>query len=753
MPNPFRITRGRALPNGGIEYGGGPPGDEDRDVFSPQQRQQVRLRLSRKTQLIYLMANGQGTARYGGEELQPNDKGEVINIRPGGSDNANESRDSAYGQPILRTLPSRLKPGHLDFASPVFDVAVPLANAATVGDLVRRVAKAANAEVYADPRLARLPLWTSSDGPQETARAGDVLRALCWAVTGTFRKVGPAAYVLTDDVAGLGTRKAALADWGVRAGKAASEQQEALQKQIRDQNPLPLLGYAPEDPLAKNDGLQKRITDVLRESGPFVDGLEVDAAGLPPALQNRLRHHTSRNDQNPQNALRDDRVKLGAILSKEWIVPGVGPVPDSRFDSALGGRDDLGDLLPPLTGLPPGITVPAPVPLALAALAGRFAVRALVVAPARLDEARQAIIAAKRRGLNQVWIVVDEGGDPALLGETIAAGKTSGVAVGAVVRLLHPPATSAGPPDADVNILGETSDRRAARRDAAGLQRFDDFRAIDVLRPDRVWLRPEAVSHRQTWLAELAKTPGLAGLALRDMAAPGYATPEAKGETQRDPRDGRNDFGYTESLRLACLRAHGVDPIDIDYEFASVGRVQLALPFFNDRQPDGSQLPDGSAVLRKRWNTLRAAVSAQALAPLHAVLNQNALPIFLRAQAEPTSDSDLRGGWWGTWERADPLPIQTPRDLSDNSGPRSLAPAARQLSKRVLLNVTQTLSNRYGPLPADYKPDEVQDFARALKFRLEREAGQPWDGLVLDLSEMPVADALRLLPALAEVGQ
>jgi len=78
-----------------------------------------------------------------------------------------------------------------------------------VGDLVRRVAKAANAEVYADPRLARLPVFVQGD---EAARAGDVLQALCWAVTGAFRKVGPAAYVLTNDVAGLGTRKAALAD-------------------------------------------------------------------------------------------------------------------------------------------------------------------------------------------------------------------------------------------------------------------------------------------------------------------------------------------------------------------------------------------------------------------------------------------------------------------------------------------------------------------------------------------------------------
>lgn len=758
LPNPFRITRGKTLPNGNVQYGGGSREDEDRDLFSAQQRQQVRLRLSRKTQLVYLNANGPGASRSSGEELQPNANGEVVQIM-NSPENANESRDAAYGQTILRRLPNRLKPGQLPFDAAAFNTAVPLADAVTVGDLVKRAAKTTNAELYADPRLARLPVWLGG-GDNASARTGDVLQALCWAVTGTFRKLGP-AYVLTDDVAGLGTRKAALADWNLRAGKAVREQQEVLQKQIRDQNPLPLLGYAPSDPLAADEAMQKRVTDAFVENGPYVGGLEVDAARLPPALTKRLQDAAKYGEQNPQYAVRDDRVKLGAILSKEWIVPGVGPVPDTRFNHAYGGLHELVQMLPLPTGPPPGFAPPAPVPpLALTNLAraGLFATRALVVAPANLDEARQAIAAAKRRGLNQVWLALDENSDPALLPAALAAGKASGVAIAAAVRLLHPPTDANTPGDADVNILGETSTTRAARRDAAGLQNYDVF-AVDALRPDRVWLRGDAVpAARQTWLANLAKTPGLAGLAIRDTAPPGYAAAlDAKGDAPAsDQRDGRDDFGYTPDLRLACLRAHGFDPVDVDWAYTLIGKVELNLPFMDDLSPGGYRRSSNrSTELRRHWNTLRAGVNRRALVPLHAALQKSsasAFPIYLRDRTEPTINQ--QGGWYGTWNQADKLPAQTPGDPLDDSGAsRSLAPAARAVSKRILLNITEIPATRYGPLPAGYKPDEVQDFARLLKYRLEREAPQPWDGLVLDLSEMPVGDALRLLPALAEVAE
>lgn len=766
LPNPFRLTRGKALPGGGVQYGGGSQDDEDRDLFSDEQRQQIRLRLSRKTRLTYFSANNQREFRYAGEEPQPNAQNEVIQILPS-MENVNESREAAYGQTILRRLPSRLKSGQLAFDAAAFNAAVPLADTATVGDLVKRGAKATGTELYADPRLARLSVWLGGD-ENASARAGDVLRALCWAVTGTFRKVGP-AYVLTDDVAGLGTRKAVLADWNQRAGKLLAEQQEALQKRIRDQNPLSLLGYAPEDPFSGNEDVQNKVMNALVAGWPFArGGVEMSSSDLPPTLAKRLRDRATRSEPNPQFAVNGDRVKVGAMVSKEWIVPSVGPVPDTRFGLAHGGRDELDEMLPSPTGpLPPAaLQPPAPVgPITLPAPGpnGRFATRALIITPANSDETGQAILAAKRRGLNQVWIALEENSDPALLPAALAAGKTNGIAIVAAARLLHPP-TDENSGNADVNILGETSAARAARRDAAGLQNQDVFH-VDAVRPDRVWLRGGAAvpAGRQTWLQTLAKTPGLAGLALRDTAPPGYAAAlDAKGDAPAsDPRDGRDDFGYTPDLRLACLRAHGFDPVDVDWAYTLVGKVQLDLPFFDDLLPNGSRRPSSSAALRRQWNTFRAGVNQRALAPLHAAL-QSALaparsnfPVYLRDRAEPLVNQ--QGGWYGTWDHANKLPAQTPpaaADPFDDSGAsRSHIGAARAVSRRVLLNVSDTPRARYGPLSPNYKPDEVQDFARALKWRLDPEAPRPWNGLVLDLSELPFEDALRRLGALAETNQ
>jgi hypothetical protein len=270
-----------------------------------------------------------------------------------------------------------------------------------------------------------------------------------------------------------------------------------------------------------------------------------------------------------------------------------------------------------------------------------------------------------------------------------------------------------------------------------------------------VWLRLDALARRRAWLQALAKTPGLAGLALRDTAAPGYAMPP-KG-APRDQRDGRNDFGYTDALRLACLRAEGVDPVDIDWEYTTVGRTPLTLPFFDDLLPDGRRRPSSSATLRTAWNGVRAKANLAALAPLHAALAKTApagFPVWMRDRVDPVGEADLRGGWYGTWDRPDAPPTQTPADpFAAATGGAAGSPlgSARAVSKRVLLNLTETPPTRYGPLPDGYKPDRVQDFARTVKYRLENAAKNGcWDGIVLDLSEMPLADALPLLAALEE---
>ena len=93
----------------------------------------------------------------------------------------------------------------------------------TVDDLVTRLAAATGLELYADPRYGALPVLLIGD-LKKPAAAGDMMQALALCVCGTWRQVG-SAYVLTDDVLGLGTRRAALQEsvqgWAARLAEAS----------------------------------------------------------------------------------------------------------------------------------------------------------------------------------------------------------------------------------------------------------------------------------------------------------------------------------------------------------------------------------------------------------------------------------------------------------------------------------------------------------------------------------------------------
>ncbi len=72
-----------------------------------------------------------------------------------------------------------------------------------------------------------------------------------------------------------------------------------------------------------------------------------------------------------------------------------------------------------------------------------------------------------------------------------------------------------------------------------------------------IYLRPDALESQATVLPRLkalAATPGLAGLILTDLYPTGY---------QRDGANWKELLGYSENLRLACLRQQGADPVDL----------------------------------------------------------------------------------------------------------------------------------------------------------------------------------------------
>jgi hypothetical protein len=332
LPDPFRLQRVQDEPNGGQRYL-----PDGKVTLTPAQRAQVRLRVNRSLQVLFPLLGQPNSYTSFGAPPQHASRGEdgtrfIVEYT---GDYGN--RPDAYGVTLRRELPNRLKIGQLDFDAPALQAAVSLvppgdgaaaAKPLTVAELLGRVSQAANLEIVADRRVAALPVW--SRGP--SARASDVLRALCWAVTGTFRKVGP-VYLLTDDVEGIGTRRARIADWARDVSARANEPERALDLRIREMQIGKFMDFAPGDALTLDTNTLKTLQErrrafrsAFRKPGE-PDPSEMPLAALPAAVAQAARDQlTARQAQgdNAGPAIRTDRVRLDVQTRVSYLVPEAG---------------------------------------------------------------------------------------------------------------------------------------------------------------------------------------------------------------------------------------------------------------------------------------------------------------------------------------------------------------------------------------------------------------------------------------------
>lgn len=696
LPDPITLRRVPASKQGVRNTGG------TVSVLTNSQRAVVRLRFGLDVFLRLRSADKTKAAEGSGIVLPrfslPEGEETVLLANPG-RDYIGRTR--AFGVALIRELPNRAKESQLVFDAPALKVPIALREREALGDLVARIGKTCGLELHADARVASLVVSVRG----EAAQAGDVLRALCLGVTGTFRRV-ESVYVLTDDIEGIGARVARLMAWG----KAADARRRAktgtpLRQQIAAQKPLQYLDFAADDPLSPGPKLAKQ----LKTSADFeLSGVPV--ADLPPGLRAVVRAAAAAETPRRGGPFRADVVDISEQLRLSYLVPGVGAVEADDF-IALFGPEYLLPAVPETEKTPPG-------PVALPATMG---VRALRIAPQNADEAGQAAARAKARGLNQLWVTIalDEPDAPARLADAVAAGKKYGLSVVAAARLLsRPPDLPATSDDErDVNILGETTHESLC------------------------WLRPDApgvAARLRAQLVALAQTPGLAGLMLEHTAAPGYEeTGTEKGALVWGPGP---DWGHTPAARLAFLRETHTDPVDLNMESSFVTGVGLRLPFFppSDSLRVRARDADAAADVLGRWNRFRHARGARLLADLFAALRAAApaLPLLL---AERSDGAHGAADWYGSWDRADALFQRAPGG--------GQAKAARATSRRIFLNV---------PVVAPYfgikMPGSSADYGRTLRKRLGENTAAAWDGVVLDLSALPVEKALPLLNAVSAPG-
>jgi hypothetical protein len=750
LPNPLRVVKTVTPPPGTSAAN---PTRSSYVNLTDAQRGNIRIRLSRAINWLFhtQSAPGQTGNLFINKMPTPAETsgGESYSVL----DLTDVNRNDAFGQTLRQVVPARLKPSDLDFDASGLDTLVSLVpesdGVLTIGELVRRTATATGAELYTDGRVARLPVWVRG----ERARAGDLLKALCLAVTGTIRRVvseEKAAYILADDREGIGTRTARIAEWheAARALKAARDAE--LLKRFESVQPLQYLDYPADDPIATQPQMRKRLESSRASYGMFGAGPEIALGELPLPVQTAMREQMNRISKSPlgggqqdNRAFEIDKVRLETRTRVSYVIPDVGEVdaPNLLFEPFSI------PYVPVSVPTPPGDGAPVPPPVL-----PDSPIRAVVVAPKSAEEARRAARVAKAKGLTQLWVALEYGVfAKEILNAAIAAGKENGLAIQAVVSLMRS-GVGAGtsntlPASAqDLNILGEPNSVYAPRR--RNLTTGPPV-IIPVAPPDTDWLRPDTAESKTrltTWLTDLARTPGLAGLVLRDTSAPGYSTRDGAGGLNIFAA--ANDFGYTPEMRLAFLRQEGFDPVDLGG--GTVAELDLTLPFFPGTGPqrfatlEDSATPNPAIAALQKWNTFRYRSGAILLAELYAALRavRSDLPLLLAPRPVPNFSTGSQT-WFGSWDAPERLPYPIPPSGETRT---PLSQQARSFSRQVLLSLPY-------PSPMGQAPQALTatDYARHLG-PLLRQNQNGWDGIVLDLSQVPTDQALALVESLPASG-
>ena len=613
---------------------------------------------------------------------------------------------------LRAATPNTLKSSDLDLDGKAFQIAVPVAGLKTVGELMTRIGLAAKQELYADPHYAAKTLTIL--GPAPTVPAEDLLQAVCLGVTGTFRKVGP-AYVLTDDLIGVGVRRKHLQAWEDDAFNANIKlQREAgqtmLKRRARDARTLPTFG----DPLAVTPEEMAMLPDM--PGMPGVPGFQFHTfpfAKLTPAQKTWMRqvaadydekHHT---DKLPSYLDGDDigdadvthNVTFDVDYQLQLLVPSVsmpintslnrnlwqlfysGDTPESRQGYAALQAKELAKL--------------PPAPL-LSAVLGAGQIRAVFARPRTAADVDALVAAMQKLKLNTLILdVYSDGVNHAassgthgqdILTEAVSRTRGTGIAVYADLSLL---AWGAEPPDSlrDLTIDGQTS-RQAAVTANSGSENenFDDAgNPIPFVAPP-VRVSPAASGVQDALSAavrQIAAQSGLTGLVWED------AAPD-------------NSLGYTPQMRLAFLRTFHADPVDITTN--TYFRADNTLPLFDDAVLDKS--------LPEQWTKFNAGTDTALLTRLYAAAGAGPVRPILMEQ------DSFRDAWLASWDN----PRQTPPPLRD------LTPGVMFPSQEKTMRAARTQSRLLVRSQVIEKSEDIALLSRKMQ---DAAKALPSDGFVL----------------------
>lgn len=614
-----------------------------------------------------------------------------------------DAKTTLYGVPVKANVPNSPKPGDLDFARPEWQTPVTLAGVKTVGGLVLRVGVATHQELYADARWEARTVTLR--GPQAAVPASDLLRALAFCLAGAYRKVG-AAFVLTDDTLGAGTRRERWRAFETAAGSLKRAALSAANTKITANHALP--GLMPADDSLPLSAAQQKEADAFYARTGFRSATQTLEQLTPAQQASVLALAPTKNDNGTVSAPNPaGRMIVQENPALEMLLPaldgpidaGLGPALYNLFDAGHsfaqaeggkrgGGSADTSAALPSL-------------PVLLQSIARRA-----VLLPAPEPADMDALVAKLRAlGLNEWWIVLPAsspaGANEALLRQAIRAAAPAKIAVLPVIDLLEwsPPVPAAL---ADLTLLGQTS----VQAQGALAQVMPSASAPETQAVAVSPLSPIVQSRLAATMQELARVPGAGGIVWRQTTPPGYAAPRAS-----DPYAGLAALGCAEPMRLAFLRARHADPLDL-FPDAGWTRADTSLPLFDN--------PALEARLLEQWQRFRIAQNTALLQSLHPQTLAGAagiaspLPLFVQSQGD--------GGkvdWFGTWDSPKMLP-PTFRQQNGTGAPEKVQ--AKAQSKIALVRL---------PLAAPLSAANIlSQWADALE-QIAR--NKTWDGFVLDV--------------------
>lgn len=584
--------------------------------------ERVRLKIEPRLRFLIPVADQRGayTMREPDDEAgQPGD--EVIRR----DDTEEKNPSETFGVAVREVVPNVPKKGQLDTEGLTATIDVPAK--VTVGGLLTRIGSATGREILADARVRDL----SVRFPEGKGRAGELLDALALAVTGTYRKLGP-AYLLVADVNGAGARKLRLAMWEDEIEQAVRAQEVLWRESLTKSGLLGNARLDAKDPLQSTEELQNRLIRHPGQEQPFFS---------PEELNQEQRGFLNRFlASDKEGRYSRDKVGIESNVKYRFVLPNGQALPSEGYL----GPDWLYRTNPDQRPMRPDPEVPL-------AANEEGANRPLAVTLNSLPEAKAAVETARAFGFTELWVQTDRK-------EILAAVVQEGMPV----RLYARPWTMGGNrQDSDRTILGEGGRTVVGRMNTsvgwASLVRMIRMQSWprlgpvtfdgDVLSPiDPYW---RTVHSR---LVDLAGVPGLAGVVLNDSLIHGYEPVE---DTVVYAMYNRAQsemwaFGYDERARLAFFRAKGFDPIDLTSERLR-HPIDVFTPFFPRYPRDGGKGVDGAYA---DWRNFLALANTTALQALRAEFPR--LPVRIDVRRTTMSQLPLHAYVLREWASGAPTP-------------------------------------------------------------------------------------------------